>query len=989
MIAVMARRLTSPTLVGRDDELSQLRSALSAAQGGTAQVVLVGGDAGVGKTRLVRELLDRATADGHLVLTGGCVDLGEGTLPFGPVIEALRRLHGLLDDATLDELLGPAAEELGRLVPELGHFEYRAAAVHQPGRLFELLLGVLDRLGRRAPTVLVVEDIHWADQSTRDLLSFLARNLREERVLLIATYRTDELHRRHPLRPFLAELRRSPVLTLAVAPLDRDEVRALATNVLGRAPSDALVDAVFQRSEGNAFFAEELLAAIDEGDRLPPSLRDILLARIEGLPERAQLVLRVAAAAGRRVVYDVLADLTGLDEEELVAVLRDLVARHLLVPDATEDAYSFRHALLLEAVYQELLPGERTRLHAAIAGALAAKVQPGDPSTAGELAHHWYAARDHTRALPALVAAGLAAEGVSAPAEALMHYERALELWSAVPDAANASPLAWVEIVRRAADAASVLGRLERAVALGREALVAVDPKTEPVLAGLLHERLGRYLWLAGSAGSFESYEEAVRLVPADPPSAERARVLGALGQALMLAGRWREGRSVCEDAIAIATTVGALEEEGHARNSLGVTRVNMGDPRGLDDLRNALDIARRVNNAEEECRAYLNLSYSLTMLGRFDESVQTAIEGAALAARMGFEHTHGVFLGFNAFGALMALGRWDDAEVQVEAAVARVPEGVWQAAFTSVVLRANRGDFATAHAELEQSVALPPGADAQAALPRAFGGATLALWEGRPEVVRDMVRHAIEAVPIGVVQIEAPQLLWLAVWAEADRAEQARARHDDESAAECAAAAADATLRCRQLVAEPGPTGGVAMAWAGGFLLMADAERARAAGRSDPEAWAAAAAELGRWGHSFEVAYACFRQAEAILDAGGDRDEAASLLRLAAANATTLRARPLLDHVERLARRARIALAATTTVSPAPEGDAAFGLTPREREVLVLVAEGRTNRQIADELFISVKTASVHVSNILAKLGVGTRGEAGAVAHRLGLDVA
>ncbi|MGH2813886.1 MAG: ATP-binding protein, partial [Actinomycetota bacterium] len=327
-----------------------------------------------------------ARAAGATVLTGGCVELGGEGVPFVPLVEALRGLVRDLDEPALARLLpGQTRPELAHLLPELGppatpdgggeldRLSTTPGFWSDQGRLFELLLGLLERLGAERRTVLVVEDLHWADRSTRDLLAFLVRNLRHGRLLLVLTYRSDELHRRHPLRPFLAELDRGrQVERLELARFGPAEVAAQLAGIQGAPVAAELAARIHARSGGNAFFVEELAAAATDGD-LPPSLRDTLLARIELLGEPAQQVLRVAAAAGNRVDHDLLAEVAGLPEAELLAALREAVSAQVLLADADDGTYGFRHALVKEAVYAELLPGERTRLHARFAAALAAR----------------------------------------------------------------------------------------------------------------------------------------------------------------------------------------------------------------------------------------------------------------------------------------------------------------------------------------------------------------------------------------------------------------------------------------------------------------------------------------------------------------------------------------------------------------------------------------------------------------------------------------
>ncbi|HXQ54500.1 MAG TPA: AAA family ATPase, partial [Actinomycetes bacterium] len=385
MIGGVARRVSSPVLVGRDAEVAQLRAALELAAAGRPATVVVAGEAGVGKTRLVAELLGEAAGRGAVALTGGCLDVGEGVLAYAPLVEALRPLPSVTEPAELERVLGGARAELARLVPELGSPAEAggtsASAPLAPTRLFELLLGVLHRLAETGPLLVVVEDLHWADQSTRDLLGFLVRNLRGG-VALVLTYRSDELHRRHPLRPFLAELDRSGrAERLELGRLGRRDLAGLLTGILGEPAPPPLVGEVLARSEGNPFFAEELLAAHLDGTRLPSVLRELVLARVQALSEPAQRVLEVAAVAGTRVDHELLAAVVGQDAEELVWLLREAVGRHVLGVDEASGAYVFRHALVQEAIYDDLLPVQRGPLHAAYARALERRItQRGEAS---------------------------------------------------------------------------------------------------------------------------------------------------------------------------------------------------------------------------------------------------------------------------------------------------------------------------------------------------------------------------------------------------------------------------------------------------------------------------------------------------------------------------------------------------------------------------------------------------------------------------------
>jgi predicted ATPase len=544
----MGGRVASPTLVGRIEELQVLDAARRRAADGEPAVVLVGGEAGVGKTRLVAELISRCVADRTRVLAGGCVPVGEGALPYAPVVEALRALLADLGGSAVRELVGPSWPELARLLPALGEpdggeLSGRAAQA----RLFELLLGLLGRLGAQTPVVLVVEDLHWADQSTRDLLAFLVRNLRRERLLVVVTYRTDEPGQER-LGPYLAELDRGgPVRRLELPRLDQAETGAQLIGILRAAPAAELVDTVFARSEGNPYFTEELLAAVLAGSReLPATLRDLLRGRVQALPQPAQQVLGVVAVAGRQVPHRLLAAVAGLDDETLLAALREAVGSQLLVTTPGEDGYDVRHALLREVINADLLPGERAQLHAGLAQALTEQPELADglPAVAAEVAAHWDAAHEPHRELPARVAAGLAAERARGFPEARHHYERALELWERVPDPGRPAGLDRVDLLGRAAEAAAYSGGVEQAAALLEDALNRVDSAAEPVRAAMLLAALGGHHRTAGDEpAALAAHQRAEQLLAGAPPSAEHARVLAR--HALTLNLTWQTRKAI------------------------------------------------------------------------------------------------------------------------------------------------------------------------------------------------------------------------------------------------------------------------------------------------------------------------------------------------------------------------------------------------------------------------------------------------------------
>jgi ATP/maltotriose-dependent transcriptional regulator MalT len=1005
MIGGVARRVSSPVLVGRDAEVAQLRAALDRAAAGRPAIVVVAGEAGVGKTRLVAELVGQAAELGAVALTGGCLDVGEGVLAYAPLVEALRPLVVVLDPGELDRVLGGARAELARLVPELGPQAggRPAEAPLAPTRLFELLLGVLHRLAERGPVLLVVEDLHWADQSTRDLLGFLVRNLRAG-VALVLTYRSDELHRRHPLRPFLAELDRSGrAERLELDRLGRRDLAELLAGILGEPAPPALVGEILARSEGNPFFAEELLAAHLDGTRLPLVLRDLVLARVETLSEPAQRVLEVAAVAGTRVDHELLAAVVGQDAEQLVGLLREAVGRHILGVDEAGGAYVFRHGLVQEAVYDDLLPVQRGPLHAAYARALERRIeQRGDASGTGtavewgQLAYHWYAAHDLGQALVASVRAGQAAEAAAALAEALGHYERALELWDQVPEAAARSPLDRGAVLHRAAEAANLAGYDDRAVALGRMALDRVDPAAEPLRAGALLERLARYHWNAGHTPlAMAAVERAVAIIPPDPPSPELARALAAHGQLLMLLDHHAEALARGQEAVAVARRVGARAVEGHALTTLGTSLGILGQlEEGIADLEQGRRIARELVDVDDLGRVHACLATVLDQAGRSADAVEVFLAGADVVRQFGALGRFGPHHLPDAANSLLSLGRREEAERLLDEVFdldLRSPALRVRPLTVRGTLRLRTGDLAGARADLRRVPdEVPAQLDPQDATPVLAGLAEAALWDGRPADGRAAVADGLEVLATSDEPYWVGELCRSGLAVAAALAEQARDRHaegEEQAARELAGRLVE---RVRAAVAAPGvvPTPVVEA-----NLRTAEAEWARAAGPSDPERWAASAEAWEALGYPWQGGYARWRQAEALLARGAPRPEAAAALARARTLAAGLGARLLVAEIDSLGRRARLELGLPPD-GGAPDGPAVepttapdeLGLTPREREVLALLADGRTNRQIAEALFISDKTASVHVSNILAKLGVANRGEAAAVAHRLRL---
>jgi DNA-binding NarL/FixJ family response regulator len=963
--------------VGRVRELERLEEGMRQAAAGQGETVLVAGDAGIGKTRLVTELGARARAAGAQPLVGRCIDLVGAEVPYLPVAEAFRPLLARED---VRKLLG-SARELRWLLPGVALGEERARPGGDSPRsqlgLLEELLALLGAVAAAGPVVLVLEDLHWADRSTLDLVAFLAHNLGEQRVLLVGTYRGEELAAEHRLRRLVTGLLRAGVATrLELGPLGREELEALLSR--GGAPlSPAVTEAIVTRSEGNPFFAEELLAAAGQGGvDLPHVLRDLLLQRVAQLDRKTQDVLRVAAAAGRDVPYPLLRVVVDVPEGELRQALRYAVDHGVLVGDQAAGTFRFRHALLAEAIYVTLLPGEREELHARLAAELARWPQ----QVAAELAQHWAAAGRAPEALVASVAAGREAEAVFGLAEAVQHLERALQLWDLVPGAAELVGLDLTGLLAWTAEVADQTGAGPRAVELVRRAIALVD---DPVRAALLHESLGRFMIPSGSyEAALAAFGTAVDLVPAEPITPERAHVLAAFGNALMLGWRHDRSREVCEQALELARQVGARRSEFRALAVLGLDLAYLGrSEEGLGCLWEALRLAEDEGVPLDLGRAYIFLTDVLTMLGRQRESVQVAATGIALARKHGREYGGDMPLVVNYAEALFDLGEWQEAD-RVGTAAIRAGGSQWLEwrLVQRAVLDIGRGHFDRAHADLQAALATAHH-DARGLPAFDITRVELALWERRWEDAERAAGDGLRRLPAQEAALLRVRLCAQDLRAQAELAALARARRDSDALSDRLQRARQLLTAAREAAIEAAAVTPTAAAW----RAVAEAEYDRARAHPNPRSWEEAAAAWEALQRPPIVAYCQWRQAEALVAAGATVADAALPARAAHAVARRLGARPLQEEIERLAQRARLDLAPPS--HPTDQGSGLgelLGLTPREAEVLGLVARGYTNRQIAAALVISVKTASVHVSHILGKLDAQNRVEAAAIAHRL-----
>jgi DNA-binding CsgD family transcriptional regulator len=990
----MSRRGASPVLVGRAAEMAALETAFETVRQGSPAALLIGGEAGVGKTRLVGEFTVRAEAAGARVLTGGCLELGADGLPFGPFTAMLR---DLVREIGADEIVGMlpgssrAIRELARLLPELassaadglaGADGGALASVETAGearaRLFEEFLTLLERLAGQRPLVLVVEDAHWADRSSRDLIAFLVGYQRSlHNVLIAVTFRSDELHRTHPLRALLAELARIDWVERTELPrLSRGQAEELAAAILGRSPDRALTNTLYERAEGNPLFTEELLACPSCAG-IPDSLADLLQQAVRRLPEDTQEVLRVASAGSGSISHALLAKVAGRTEEELIAVIRPAVTGNVLV--TTADGYAFRHALIREAVHEDLLPGEHSQVHTRFAVAIDA-----DPALVSggradiERAHHWYSAHNTSRALASAWQASVQASRAVAHAERLMLLARVLELWDQVPDAAERIGADHVRVLEEAAAAARDAGEGQRGLAFVQSALAELDEAANPVRTALLLRQRHTFQTDLGQHRDIESLHRALALVPETVSRQARTQLL--LTAAHCSDAEGSQFRAWAEEALRLAREDGDLDAEAQALANLSMIEAGPGalatpDSEPLRLIAEAKATAQRGGAYQPILRLVITESHLLCGAGEYERAAAVARAGIADAERHGLARTAGAFLAINLAEPLLYLGRWDEALDVADRALDLAPPPLTRVDLWVICgsIALARGDLTSAARRAAAARAVLGGTvyDDQYHLPHACLDIELSLATDGPAaavtVAADVLNRFDEAM-------SSPRYAWPLLVSAAVAAREA-------SGAE-AAALLD---RLRTLAEKLDAFGPVQRAWQLSFAaidsqpgrgdrVLADADAVVAAWESLRQPHLAATALV--W-----AARAALAGVSGPPGPAG-RAEAAARLRRAASIADRLGARPLAEQIAGLARRTG------ESGDDAAAGTAAdrLGLTGREFEVLRLVAAGQSNREIAAALFISPKTASVHVSNILAKLGSATRTEAAAKAHALRL---
>jgi tetratricopeptide (TPR) repeat protein len=919
-LAILPRRISSTATIGRAEELRLLADALDAARSGVPGLVLLSGEAGIGKTRLVAEIEAQACAQEFMVLHGECIEFGGEDLAYAPIVGALRALPAAALAAAVAGLPVEAREQLTPFLPfPLDDARRDVAPARLSGdlaqaQIFELLLGVLRRLAHAvAPILLVFEDLHWGDSSSRSFVAFLLRNVDQDRLILVVTYRADGSQHDERMQQLVAELARHPrTMRIELRSLSAGQVTDQIEQIAGSAIGRDVVEEISGRAGGNPFFVEELVQSRLDGrdDQVSATVADIARSRVRALDAPARRLLELVCAAGGHLSLSALARIVA--ENDLSMAIRAAVDAHLLVCDGSGDRVSYRHGLIGEAIYGDLLPIERLRLHRTIASALVD--EPG--TAAAQLAYHWYRAGEHAKAFATSLRAGLDAERLYAFAEARTHFERTLQLWDAQAPNVDNGDVDQAGLLTHLAEAARFTGDYGTAISCSRDALSHVDAELEPLRAAMLHERIGEYSFDDDEA-ALQSYRVALSLLP-DDAHEQRAWIFAAEGRALLRMRCWEDARARSREALRIAGEVDSDRVTTAALSTLGMALTMLGDAAaGEDRLMRALEMARSQRSAEDIGHAWTHLAESYRLQGRHGDALKAMIEADAEARQWGVQRSFGRFLRVNAVDDLLRLGRWDEAQRELDACAKLDLGSTGRLLFEALYahLQLLRGDLPAARRALQAAADLLRRAGFVDFVPVVQGGwAMLDLAEGQPLAARDRVAAALSTMAYADAEeaFYTPLLHVVGMQAEAELAVDARARRagDELVAIQERARAIRDSLDHLLLegVDRSNPPD------AGANRALVQAEFMRVLGEPDAGAWAATTRRWQELAEPYPVAYAKFRHAEATLVTGGSRALAAELLTDARAIAASLGAAPLLGDVEALARRARLVVGGEST---------------------------------------------------------------------------
>lgn len=976
-----------PGIAGRVEEGKVLAGAISAAIGRRPGAVFVHGEAGVGKTRLVRAVCDKAAASGAAVLWGRGVRFGAVDAPYVALIGAL---EGWLESAEPSERARalkavPAASEL---LPSLGGQPTRGTV-----RLLPVIDGLLQALVSERPAVLVVDDVQWADLASRDAITYLIAGFRSQRLAVLTTYRDEELAAGDPLNVWLADLFRLPsVSSLRLTRMSRDETEEQLSLLLGGQADPDLVSAVVRRSDGNPYFTELLVHGLTAADQnlpadLPAELTGALLAAWHRLDDPSREVVRLLAVCGRPASVDDLVEVAaarGIDADKVTAALVDATKNGICVAPGAELCW-FRHPLLAEVLNTTFVPGEAVPVHAAWAEVLESRTSTAidELRRVGELASHYEGAHDRAASLAASLRAADLARQLKALPEEAVHLRRAARLWPAVH--AAAVPDGELDLLERLASVSDLVGDGEETLAAWSRSLQLVDEQRDPLRASrIVRETAFAEFWTGRrSSAPFEALEHSVRLSERFPDSEEYAAALARLSIVLNWTEAFEAAQRYADEAARAAHRSGTHE-------ALSLAYWALSEAYGRDERSEAYSVealrhARLTGNPGRMLNARWAATGYLSPRRRLAEIVQVDIDGLRETLDEGVTNVAGFHAG-NLARFLLMLGRHAEADQAVREGLtlARVATMRAVVRLAATLLAVRRGDLDQARLHVRRLHELIPDL---AHRPGLWAPPTLAehlLAEDRPDQALELLAQTMH-VHIARPPI-ADEMLMLSARAAADLADRARDRRDRDGVTR-AQRSLDAIDKLRREL-QPPPFARVTSddLVTPAIEAVHAAETARCLGQREASAlWEDAAHRCAIAGLRWDEAVASRRWAQALLTDGASKDAVAVPLRTAYRLADEMSAAPLRHEVEKLARVARISLDEPhpATLDEAPE--ALRSLTRREREILAHLVAGRTYAEIAAALFISEKTVSTHISNLLRKTGTTSRSDVAALASRLG----
>jgi DNA-binding CsgD family transcriptional regulator len=939
-------------LVGREDERSRLQEALQHARLGNGSLVLVAGDAGVGKTRLV----DHVSGESGAPVLWGRARHGAAT-PYGPVVSALRSLLRI-DAQGLDDC-GPLRDQLALILPELGE----PAPESDRPTLFEAVRAALGHVARAETAVVVLDDLQWSDEATLELLPALAESVSRLQLVVYATYRSDGLARDHPLRRVRHELRRSGRLNeVTIPPLSSPETGELLTQLLEQPPAPSLVRAIHDRTQGVTFFVEELAHALSLTDALvagrrglelagggqvpiPDTVRDAVLIGVSDLSPEGRAAAEVAAVAGEEFDLAVVAGTSGSDG------LAELLRREL-VTEAASGRGAFRHALTREALYADVAWIERRRLHVTLAEALETR---GGASI--EVAGHWLAAREEKRARAWLVAAAEASRRVHAHRDVARALRQALELWPG-----DEAPELRIEALESYAQSAELSGEVTEAARALREICAVRAEHGNRLACAHAQRRLAAVHELrADRDAAFAARNAAAEAFAAEEYLAEAAVERLALANYLRAGANYSASIDLALSAAADAGRAGRLDLRLRALGTQAVAQAKGGDyERGLATVREGLAQALEHDLTEVSAELYQRLSMVLYDGGDYSGANEMLDRALALCPPAA-EGTHVACVTCLVY-VLRERGEWTEA-LRIGRDLIDADTAVWVAQDLVGSIHGLQGRLTSARRLLTASLATASRlghfnttVDATAALARVDAA------ESKVDAAADRCRSLLARWRSSEDHHYAIKGLRFGAAFSARRGDLQDAHRHAEALTEIAS--------------ETGhPDAIAALAHAIGELALAN---------GDPDS---AAEQLSRAVAVHRDLDLPFARAEIELRAGvalaaaGERGPALDLIAHAYRTARTLGARPLATEATREVTALGESVAERLGRRAAAHADGP-GLTRRELEVVRLVAVGRTNREIATELFLSPRTVDMHVRNILRKLDCRSRVEA---AHRAG----